>query len=62
MYINIRNVRGGRRMIRIKFIGLTVQYFKEDKYLRAEINIRTPFWLSVFRKNTIRICDHQFKF
>ena len=42
----------------LKILGWHTRYFSgQSKSIRSEINISKPFWLKVFRRNTIRICD-----
>lgn len=53
----IRVFKGRNSGFRVKILGLYVRYFTEDQRIRAEINIRSPFWVRIFKRNTIRICD-----
>ena len=42
---------------RVRLLGFTLRYFALDRHLRAEINIHTPFWLRILRRNCIYIYD-----
>ena len=60
MKFKIYDKDGHNPGFRFSLLGFYVRWFSKEKWLRSEINIRTDFWTNVFRRNTIRICDHQF--
>lgn len=41
----------------VRIIGLYIRHFSAEKYTRAHIDIRTPFWLKIFKRNTIIIAQ-----
>jgi len=54
----IRIFRSGTNPgIRIKIGGFYARYFARSRHIRAGISISTQFWLMVFRRNYISICD-----